>query len=111
YGSAGMSRFRRTGCLPAARHGAWVQTAALLATALCVSSVALALDPAKNIDQYGHDNWASQDGLPGEAVYQILQTRDGDLWLRLSAGVVRFDGARFVTVFPRVVGQTVEAPV
>jgi signal transduction histidine kinase/CheY-like chemotaxis protein/ligand-binding sensor domain-containing protein len=73
--------------------------------------VALALDPSKNIDQYGHDTWTPQNGLPGEAVYQILQTRDGYLWLRTSAGLVRFDGARFVTVFPRVAGQIVEEPV
>src|ERR1035438_689136 len=52
-----------------------------LALALC-PSIALALDPGKNIDQYGHDTWTSQNGLPREAVYQILQTRDGYLWLR-----------------------------
>jgi len=101
----GVSRFRRTGCLPA-----WVRVAALLATAIGASSVALALDPGKNIDQYAHDTWTPQSGLPGEAVYQILQSRDGYLWLRTSAGLVRFDGVRFVTVSPRVGGKTVEEP-
>jgi signal transduction histidine kinase/CheY-like chemotaxis protein/ligand-binding sensor domain-containing protein len=88
------------------------QGAALtLALALCAPSIALALDPGKNIDQYGHDTWTSQNGLPREAVYQILQTRDGYLWLRTSAGLVRFDGARFVTIFPRVGGKIVEEKV
>jgi PAS domain S-box-containing protein len=60
------------------------------------------LDPGRNIDQYGHKVWTSQSGIPGEAVYQVLQTSDGYLWLRTSAGLVRFDGVRFVRVDPSV---------
>jgi hypothetical protein len=26
------------------------------------------LDRSRNIDQYGHDMWSAQNGLPGEAV-------------------------------------------
>jgi signal transduction histidine kinase/CheY-like chemotaxis protein/ligand-binding sensor domain-containing protein len=72
---------------------------------------ALALDRAKHIDQYGHDIWTSQNGLPGEAVYQILQSPDGYLWLRTAAGLVRFDGVRFVLVEPVVAGRPVNEPV
>ncbi len=72
---------------------------------------ALALDRAKHIDQYGHDVWTSQNGLPGEAVYQILQSPDGYLWLRTAAGLVRFDGVRFVLVEPVVAGRPVNEPV
>ena len=72
---------------------------------------ALALDREKHIDQYGHDVWTSQNGLPGEAVYQILQSPDGYLWLRTSAGLVRFDGVRFVLVKPAVAGHPVNEPV
>ena len=93
------------------RGGGWVRLAALFAAAIGTSAIALALDPAKNIDQYGHDTWTPQNGLPGEAVYSILQTRDGYLWLRTSAGLVRFDGARFVIVSPQVGGKRVEEPV
>src|ERR1019366_4982301 len=92
-------------------RGVWAGTAALLAAALGAPAVALALDPGRNIDQYGHDTWTTQNGLPGEAVYHILQSRDGYLWLRTSAGLVRFDGARFVTVFPQVAGKIVEEPI
>ena len=95
----------------AARCRGWARAVALLAIALGASSIALALDPGKNIGQYGHDTWTPQNGLPGEAVYSVLQTRDGYLWLRTSAGLVRFDGARFVTVFPRVGDKVVEEPV
>jgi len=78
---------------------------------LCAARPAFSLDLTKNIDQYGHDVWTSQNGLPGEAVYQILQTSDGYLWLRTSAGLVRFDGVRFVLIAPEVGGQPVREPV
>src|ERR1700690_277191 len=71
----------------------------------------LAIDPTKNVDQYGHDFWTSQNGLPGEAVYQILQSPDGYLWLRTSAGLVRFDGVRFVLITPVVGDHAVNEPV
>ena len=69
------------------------------------------LDPGRSISQYGHDVWTAQHGLPGEAVNQIVQTRDGYLWLRTSAGLVRFDGVRFVLVAPTVGGRAVHEPI
>ncbi len=98
---------RRTlACLP--RHPnlrTIVKACTLLVTLLCSAGLTRALDGDKNIDQYGQDTWTSQNGLPGEAVYQILQTPDGYLWLRTSAGLVRFDGVRFVLVDPVVAGK------
>ncbi len=89
-----------------------VRTALLaLVAALSFWSAALALDPTKNIDQFGHDFWTSQNGLIGEAVYQILQSPDGYLWLRTSAGLVRFDGVRFVLIQPVVNGKPISEPV
>jgi signal transduction histidine kinase/CheY-like chemotaxis protein/ligand-binding sensor domain-containing protein len=70
----------------------------LLPLLLGSATTLLALDPSRHINQYGHDQWTSQHGLPGEAVYQILQSPDGYLWLRTSAGLVRFDGVRFVSM-------------
>ena len=83
----------------------------LLASILCGAGSTLALDPALHIDQYGHDVWTSQNGLPGEAVYQILRSPDGYLWLRTSAGLVRFDGVRFVRVEPVAAGRAINEPV
>ena len=71
----------------------------------------LALNPDRNIDQYGHDTWTSANGLLGEAVYQIQQSSEGYLWLRTSAGLIRFDGVRFVLMVPMVNGRPVSEPV
>jgi ligand-binding sensor domain-containing protein len=54
-----------------------------------------ALDPQKTINQYGHNVWSRQNGLPVNAVKTILQTRDGYIWLGTTAGLLRFDGDRF----------------
>ena len=84
---------------------------AALCAALIAASAGLALDRGRNIDQYGHDVWTAQNGLPGEAVYQILQTHDGYLWLRTSAGIVRFDGVRFMRMDLDVDGHVLREPV
>jgi len=80
---------------------------------LCSASATLGLEGDKKIDQYGHDSWTFQNGLPGAAVYQILQSPDGYLWLLTSAGLVRFDGVRFALTDPVIgdvpVGEPVKA--
>jgi ligand-binding sensor domain-containing protein len=52
--------------------------------------------------QYQFDTWTTENGLPQNSVVDILQTRDGYLWLATYGGLVRFDGARFV-VFDRTI--------
>src|SRR5436190_12498669 len=59
---------------------------------------AAALDSARSISQYTHDKWNTEQSLPQNTVYSIVQTRDGYLWLGTWEGVSRFDGARFVTI-------------
>lgn len=59
-------------------------------------AVSFALDPGKEMTQYVHDVWQTEDGLPQNTVYSILQTRDGYLWLGTEEGLARFDGVRFV---------------
>ena len=89
-----------------------LQSIARLLTAAMVllsSSVLWALDPHRQIDQYGHDSWTSQRGLPGEAVYQILQSKDGYLWIRTDAGLARFDGVRFVSMDAEIATDPVRA--
>jgi ligand-binding sensor domain-containing protein len=51
-----------------------------------------------SISQYTHDKWTTEQSLPQNTVYSIVQTIDGYLWLGTWEGVARFDGARFVTV-------------
>jgi signal transduction histidine kinase/ligand-binding sensor domain-containing protein len=48
------------------------------------------------------ESWTTENGLPQNSVNDILQTRDGYLWLATFGGLVRFDGVRFV-VFDRSV--------
>ena len=47
---------------------------------------------------YEHLVWTTEDGLPQNSVNDIIQTRDGYLWLATFGGLARFDGVRF-TVF------------
>jgi hypothetical protein len=68
------------------------------------ASVAFSLYPRKQIDQYVHDSRNSRHDFPGEAVYQILQTSDGYVWLRTAGGLIRFDGVHFVPM-DAVVGK------
>ena len=50
---------------------------------------------------YTLDHWTVADGLPSNALTQVLQTADGYLWIGTEEGLVRFDGFRFAT-FDRV---------
>jgi ligand-binding sensor domain-containing protein/signal transduction histidine kinase len=72
------------------RRGWW----ALL---LLVTQTAMALDPQRSLDHYGHQVWRTDSGLPQNTVHSMLQTRDGYLWLGTDGGLVRFDGIDFVT--------------
>jgi ligand-binding sensor domain-containing protein/tRNA A-37 threonylcarbamoyl transferase component Bud32 len=55
----------------------------------------LALDPQKQITQYIHKKWTTDDGLPENNISDILQTSDGYLWIGTGSGLVRFDGVKF----------------
>jgi ligand-binding sensor domain-containing protein/signal transduction histidine kinase len=69
----------------------------LCALLLLFGHAALALDPQRSLDHYGHQAWRTDSGLPQNTVHSILQTRDGYLWLGTDGGLVRFDGIDFVT--------------
>jgi signal transduction histidine kinase/ligand-binding sensor domain-containing protein len=55
-------------------------------------SSALALDPARDLSQYGHTTWKYLDGFGPGTVWVIGQTTDGYLWLGTPSGLMRFDG-------------------
>jgi ligand-binding sensor domain-containing protein len=54
------------------------------------------LDPTLAISQYAHTAWRVEDGAFDSAPNAVTQTPDGYLWVGTDAGVVRFDGVRFV---------------
>jgi len=45
--------------------------------------------------QYRFDHWTTDNGLPQNSVRDVVQTRDGYVWLTTFDGLVRFDGVRF----------------
>jgi len=70
--------------------------ALFLALTLGVSGLARAVDAHRLLSQYGHTAWRLQDGELPASAYPMAQTEDGYLWIGTQAGVVRYDGARFV---------------
>jgi ligand-binding sensor domain-containing protein len=71
----------------------------LLLFLFAVSSV-WAVDPSRHISQYAHTAWRIQDGVFRGAPHAITQTTDGYLWIGTQAGLLRFDGVRFVPWTP-----------
>ena len=61
---------------------------------------ALALDPQLRISQYAHTAWRIRDGAFAGAPSSITQTTDGYMWIGTLAGLLRFDGVRFVPFAP-----------
>jgi signal transduction histidine kinase/ligand-binding sensor domain-containing protein len=72
-----------------------------LAFLLLLAPIAQAsLDPSKDITQFVHQSWGSEQGLPQSSVTAIAQTQDGYLWLGTESGLARFDGLHF-TIFEK----------
>jgi signal transduction histidine kinase/ligand-binding sensor domain-containing protein len=74
----------------------WLAPVAILAAA----PSSYALDPHRATSQYVLTKWGAAS-LGSNAVHALAQTRDRYLWLGTSAGLVRFDGARFTVVNSR----------
>ena len=74
--------------------------AGLLVLGCGLPSTATALDPERLPTQYKIDAYGRHDGLPGGAVWGMVQDEVGYLWLGTQSGLVRFDGVRF-EVFDR----------
>jgi ligand-binding sensor domain-containing protein/signal transduction histidine kinase len=79
-----------------------------LLAVLSLASTAFALVPGKDLTQYAHESWTVQHGLPGASVFSLVQTPDGFLWIRTSAGLVRFDGITFRQEVPIVEGHPLD---
>ncbi len=63
---------------------------------LCLS----ALQPGRQVSQFGHAAWRMQDGFFRGVPSAIAQTKDGYLWIGGGSGLTRFDGVRFVAWTP-----------
>jgi signal transduction histidine kinase/ligand-binding sensor domain-containing protein len=67
---------------------------------LFAANWAWAVDPSRQISQYGHTAWRIQDGVLSGTALAVTQTTDGYLWIGTRVGLVRFDGVRFVPWTP-----------
>jgi len=76
----------------------WLRRAFALWLVLILGAggLAHAVDANRLLSQYGHTAWRLQDGELPASAYPMAQTMDGYLWVGTQAGVVRYDGARFV---------------
>src|SRR5271168_4205549 len=72
------------------------RTVALFLLAALAANLSSALNPSKQISQYAHTAWRTQDGLFSGTPIVIAQTADGYLWIGTNIGLVQFDGVRFV---------------
>jgi PAS domain S-box-containing protein len=70
---------------------------------------ALALDPDIRISQYAHTAWRLRDGAFAGTPSAVTQTTDGYIWIGTVAGLLRFDGVRFVP-FTSPVGHNLPNP-
>lgn len=65
----------------------------------------MALNPARAFSQYRHATYRAEDGLPHDVITDIVQDRDGYLWIATLDGLARFDGQRFVVFDSRKTGE------
>ena len=72
---------------------AWKLNAKLRLCSMVASLIAACSAFAK--PAFVHESWTVQDGLPVNSINQIIQSKQGYLWLASFDGLVRFDGARF----------------
>lgn len=72
---------------------------------------ALALNPALDVNQYGHATWTVRSGFFKEQIFSMTQTPDGYLWLGTSSGLLRFDAVRAIPWQPPGGPRLPEGPV
>ena len=68
---------------------------AAVALCLLLGRPAQALDPTRAPSQYVIGRWGTAS-LGSNTVHALLQSRDGALWIGTGAGLLRYDGTRFV---------------
>ncbi|HEU4511353.1 MAG TPA: two-component regulator propeller domain-containing protein [Pyrinomonadaceae bacterium] len=62
--------------------------------------IAFALDSRRELSQFNHEVWLTENGLPQNTVHAIAQTADGYIWIGTEEGLARFDGVKF-TIFDK----------
>lgn len=69
---------------------------------VCALLTGISIFATKNPDLFFADYvpraWTTIDGLPGNSITDIIQSKDGYLFIGTYGGLVRFDGVEFVTI-------------
>jgi signal transduction histidine kinase/ligand-binding sensor domain-containing protein len=76
----------------------WLPTWRTLVLAAALAALAAHSDaqvPQNALTGYSVESWGEEDGLPSSALWAIVQSTDGYLWVGTDRGLVRFDGLRF----------------
>ena len=89
-----------TPALPVTRPRCLRSKLVLILIVLYIADAVVALNPNKNLNEFGNQVWLTENGLPQNTVQAILQTRDGYLWFGTQEGLARFNGTNFV-IFDR----------
>ena len=66
-----------------------------LLSSVCLAARVREPTPERPSASYHSQTWTTEQGLPGDTVRAVTQTRDGYLWVATQAGLARFDGVRF----------------
>ncbi|MEM9532309.1 MAG: two-component regulator propeller domain-containing protein, partial [Pseudomonadota bacterium] len=82
-----------------------------LAWLLLLASPAAALNPDILPSQHFVQTWGAKEGLPGNTIWSIHQTRDGFLWLGSNSGLIVFDGDRFEVLTRETVPELVSGDI
>jgi signal transduction histidine kinase len=61
-----------------------------------VSGAPVSAGAPDRLDSYTPLSWTEREGLPAAEIRDIAQDRNGYLWMGTGAGLVRFDGVRFL---------------
>src|SRR5690242_21780908 len=72
----------------------------VLSLLLSSGATAYALNMPRELSQFGHEVWLTENGLPQTTVHAIAQTQDGYIWIGTGEGLDRFDGVKS-TVFDK----------
>jgi signal transduction histidine kinase/ligand-binding sensor domain-containing protein len=76
-------------------------TLGLLIALYCGAPIAVAYGGERlRLTQYRHRSWAMQEGWFESRPMDIVQGRDGYIWIATEMGVLRFDGVRFTPWVP-----------
>ncbi|MCA1752231.1 MAG: hypothetical protein LC670_10660 [Flavobacteriales bacterium] len=70
---------------------------------LIIAAVGFLVSPPVDLfaQEYLYDRWGVKEGLPQNTVNQVIQTRDGYIWLATESGLTRFDGVEFLSICRR----------